>query len=191
MLLPYYTYPTPKLSPHRDGAFLLSPQKTHTVWFISILNYGDTENVLTQSPHHTRTPTHHTHTHTPHTHTHTPHTHTHTHTPTPHTHTHTHTTHTHTHTHTELNPISPGRTCCFPWATLVKIVLMYLSFKSFPLYWRSPCSKQRLTHSEPGGGGRKPCFRWNIPLFSFYSFILFGPFGMHKTGICDWELLLQ
>ncbi len=29
-----------------DGAFLLSPQKTHTVWFISILNYGDTENVL-------------------------------------------------------------------------------------------------------------------------------------------------
>ncbi len=29
-----------------DGAFLLSPQKTLTVWFISILNYGDTENVL-------------------------------------------------------------------------------------------------------------------------------------------------
>ncbi len=29
-----------------DGAFLLSPQKTHSVWFISILNYGDTENVL-------------------------------------------------------------------------------------------------------------------------------------------------
>ncbi len=29
-----------------DGAFLLSPQKTHTVWFISVLNYGDTENVL-------------------------------------------------------------------------------------------------------------------------------------------------
>ncbi len=29
-----------------DGAFLLSPQKTNTVWFISILNYGDTENVL-------------------------------------------------------------------------------------------------------------------------------------------------
>ncbi len=41
------SYPTPKLSPHRrHGAFLLSPQKTHTVWFISILNYGDTENVL-------------------------------------------------------------------------------------------------------------------------------------------------
>ncbi len=45
VLLPY-TYPTPKLSPHRRRAFLLSPQKTHTVWFISILNYGDTENVL-------------------------------------------------------------------------------------------------------------------------------------------------
>ncbi len=29
-----------------DGAFQLSPQKTHTVWFVSILNYGDTENVL-------------------------------------------------------------------------------------------------------------------------------------------------
>ncbi len=29
-----------------DGAFLLSPLNTHTVWFISILKYGDTENVL-------------------------------------------------------------------------------------------------------------------------------------------------
>ncbi len=29
-----------------DGAFLFSPKKTHTVWFISVLNYGDTENVL-------------------------------------------------------------------------------------------------------------------------------------------------
>ncbi len=29
-----------------DGAFLLPPQKTHSVWFISILNYRDTENVL-------------------------------------------------------------------------------------------------------------------------------------------------
>ncbi len=29
-----------------DCAFLLSPQKTHSVWFISVLNYGDTENVL-------------------------------------------------------------------------------------------------------------------------------------------------
>ncbi len=29
-----------------DCAFLLPPQKTHSVWFISILNYGDTENVL-------------------------------------------------------------------------------------------------------------------------------------------------
>ncbi len=29
-----------------DGAFLLSPQNTHSVWFISVLNYGDTENVL-------------------------------------------------------------------------------------------------------------------------------------------------
>ncbi len=29
-----------------DGAFQLPPQKTYSVWFISILNYGDTENVL-------------------------------------------------------------------------------------------------------------------------------------------------
>ncbi len=29
-----------------DGAFRLSPQKTHSVWFISVVNYGDTENVL-------------------------------------------------------------------------------------------------------------------------------------------------
>ncbi len=29
-----------------DGAFLFSPQKTYSVWFISVLNYGDTENVL-------------------------------------------------------------------------------------------------------------------------------------------------
>ncbi len=46
VLLPY-TYPTPKLSPHRRHcAFLFSLKKTHSVWFISILNYGDTENVL-------------------------------------------------------------------------------------------------------------------------------------------------
>ncbi len=42
--------PTPTL--HRnlaltgDGAFLFSLKKTHSVWFISVLNYGDTENVL-------------------------------------------------------------------------------------------------------------------------------------------------
>ncbi len=42
--------PTPTLHLNlaltRDGAFLLSPKKTYSVWFISILNYGDTENVL-------------------------------------------------------------------------------------------------------------------------------------------------
>ncbi len=45
VLLPY-TYPTPKLSPHRRRCISTFPQKTHSVWFISILNYGDTENVL-------------------------------------------------------------------------------------------------------------------------------------------------
>ncbi len=29
-----------------DSAFQLSLKKTHSVWFISVLNYGDTENVL-------------------------------------------------------------------------------------------------------------------------------------------------
>ncbi len=29
-----------------DGAFLFSLKKTHSVWFLSVLNYGDTENVL-------------------------------------------------------------------------------------------------------------------------------------------------
>ncbi len=29
-----------------DGAFLFSLKKTHSVWFISVLKYGDTENVL-------------------------------------------------------------------------------------------------------------------------------------------------
>ncbi len=89
VLLPY-TYPTPKLSPHKS-AFVFSTQKTHSVWFISFLNYGNTENVAMNhlllvipmsytchytnlcphKPHkcaHTRTQTH-THTHT-HAHTH-------------------------------------------------------------------------------------------------------------------------
>ncbi len=67
-----------------DGAFLLSLKKTHSVWFISVLHYGDTENVLINHlflvipmlypchytnlcPHkpHKHAPTHtHTHTHT-------------------------------------------------------------------------------------------------------------------------------
>ncbi len=71
-----------------DGAFLLSPQKTHSVWFISILNYGDTENVLINDlllvipmsylchytnlcPHKPHKPHKHAHTHT-HTHTYIP-----------------------------------------------------------------------------------------------------------------------
>ncbi len=83
VLLPY-TYPTPKLSPHRKRCISIFPQKTHSVWFISVLNYGDTENVLinhlllviTMSY-----PCHYTNLcpHKPHKHAHT-HTHTHTHT---------------------------------------------------------------------------------------------------------------
>ncbi len=98
-----------------DGAFIFSLKKTHSVWFISVLKYGDTENVLLNHlllvipmsylchytnlcPHkpHKHAHAHHTHTHT---HTHAHHTHTHTHARTPHAHTHTHHTHSHTHTH--------------------------------------------------------------------------------------------
>ncbi len=120
-----------------DGAFILSPQKTHSVWFISVLNYGDTENVLinhlllvipmSYPCHYThvcpRKPHKHAHTHT-HTHTHTQthsHTHTHTHTNTlslslslthTHTHTQTHThTHTQTHSHTHTHTHTHTRTC--------------------------------------------------------------------------------
>ncbi len=92
-------YPTPTLHLNLaltgDGAFLFSLKKTHSVWFISVLNYGDTENVLINHlllviavsypcyytnlcPHKPHKHAH-THTHTPHT----PHTHTHTHTHTP------------------------------------------------------------------------------------------------------------
>ncbi len=77
-----------------DGAFLLSLKKTYSVWFISVLNYGDTENVLINHlllviP--MSYPCHYTNLcpHKPHKHAHT------------HTHTHTH-SHTHTHTHTHI-----------------------------------------------------------------------------------------
>ncbi len=66
-----------------DSAFLLSLKKTHSVWFISVLNYGDTENVLINHlllviP--LLYPCHYTNLcpHKPHKHAHT-HTHTHTH----------------------------------------------------------------------------------------------------------------
>ncbi len=85
VLLPY-TYPTPKLSPHRRRCISTFPPKTHTVWFISVLNYGDTENVLINHlllviP--MSYPCHYTNLcpHKPHKHAHTHrHTHTHTHT---------------------------------------------------------------------------------------------------------------
>ncbi len=82
-----YTYPTPKLSPLRRLHFYLPPpQKTHSVLFISISNYWDTENVLINHIllvvpvsylcHYTNVWPHklhkHIHTHT-HTHTHTQH----------------------------------------------------------------------------------------------------------------------
>ncbi len=119
-----YYCPTPTLHLNLaltgDCAFLLSPKKTHSVWFISIWKVGTWGNVLKSHLHLvipvipvslykfmssfvTKTHTHPTHTQ-PHTHTHpTTHPHTPNHTPTHtpnHTHTHTqpHTQHTHTHT---------------------------------------------------------------------------------------------
>ncbi len=106
-----------------DGAFIFSPQKTHSVWFISVLNYGDTENVLinhlllvipmSYPCHYTNLCPHKPHKHA-HTHTHTR-THAHTHTRThARTHAHTHTrTHAHTHTHVAWDlslshPLHPG-----------------------------------------------------------------------------------
>ncbi len=119
-----------------DGAFLFSLKKTHSVWFISVLNYGDTENVLINHlliviP--MSYPCHYTNLcpHKPHKHAHT------------HTHTRTH-THTHTHTH---NPASGvclqmmyvfTACACFPecwiWIfILVKLLRSDLSFLSFLL----------------------------------------------------------
>ncbi len=43
VLLPY-TYPTPKLSPHKRRCISTFPQKTHSVWLC--MNYGDTDNIL-------------------------------------------------------------------------------------------------------------------------------------------------
>ncbi len=81
VLLPF-TYPTPKLSPHRRRCISIFPQKTYSVWFISVLNYGDTENVLINHIllvipmsylcHYTNLCPHKPHKHAhPHTHTHT------------------------------------------------------------------------------------------------------------------------
>ncbi len=85
VLLPY-TYPTPKLSPHRRLCASLDFQKKHhLVCFLSLLNYGDIGSVLIKHlqiviplsypcyytnlcPHKPHKPAH-THTHT-HTHTH-------------------------------------------------------------------------------------------------------------------------
>ncbi len=89
-----------------DGAFQLSLKKTHSVWFISVLNYGDTENVLinhlllvipmSYPCHYTNLCPHKPHKHAP-------------------THTRTHTrTHTHTHTHTQERLIAP-RLCFIQW----------------------------------------------------------------------------
>ncbi len=51
MLLPY-TNPTPKLSPHRRLCISTFPQKTRSVWFISVLKSGD----MGQCPHKSPSP---------------------------------------------------------------------------------------------------------------------------------------
>ncbi len=145
-----------------DGAFLFSLKKTHSVWFISVLNYGDTENVLINHlllviP--MSYPCHYTNLcpHKPHKHAHT-HTHIHTHT---HTHTHTsvilcHTTpsfslkHTHTltHSHTHILVYTPGclratwtpgpkvceSNCKCQWQLPLHLLLKTISLFTFPFF---------------------------------------------------------
>ncbi len=84
-----------------DGAFLFSLKKTHSVWFISVLNYGDTENVLinhlllvipmSYPCHYTNLCPHKSHKHAH--------------------------THTHTHTHTLTCMYIIYNNCCFLWFT--------------------------------------------------------------------------
>ncbi len=164
-----------------DGAFLFSLKKTHSVWFISVLNYGDTENVLinhlllvismSYPCHYTNLCPH------------KPHKHAHTHT---HTHTHTHNTHTHTHPHvgfyglrglsidvmvfilyklyvllpyTYPTPkLSPHRRRCisiFPQKN--SLCMIYKRFKLWG-HWKCP-------HKSPS-----PCNTYVIPM-SFYKFV--------------------
>ncbi len=110
VLLPY-TYPTPKLSPHRRRCISIFPQKNSLcmvykrfkLWGHWKCPHKSPSLVIPMSY-----PCHYTNLcpHKPHKHAHTTHTHTHTHTHTTHTHTHhTHTHHTHTtHTHTPTHP---------------------------------------------------------------------------------------
>ncbi len=125
-----YTYPTPKLSPHRRRCISIFPQKNslcmiykrfklwghwnvlinHLLLVIAMSYPCHYTNLCPHKPHkhaHTHTLIHtqtHTHTHhTTHTHTHTPHTHTHS---LSHTLTHNHTPHTHTPTHTPTHTLS-------------------------------------------------------------------------------------
>ncbi len=89
-------------------------KKTLSVWFISVLNYGDTENVLinhlllvismSYPCHYTNLCTHKLHEHAR--------THTHTHM---HTYAHTHTTHTHTHTLFTYPHVVPNLTDFLQW----------------------------------------------------------------------------
>ncbi len=137
-----------------DGAFLFPLKKTHSVWFISVLNYGDTENVLINHlllviP--MSYPCHYTNLcpHKPHKHAHTlslshTHTHIHTHTSNKHTRTHAHTythvhkhtqTHTHVHMHTRTHTHTHSIYSCRPIAGYIakcilqiKIPVSYSSF---------------------------------------------------------------
>ncbi len=113
VLLPY-TYPTPKLSPHRRRCIYIFPQKTkifHSVWFISVLNYGDTENVLinhlllvipmSYPCHYTNLCPHKPHKHAP----------------------------PHTHTHTKKSIVAR------PWCSNVKSFMVILKYKTKTTMW--------------------------------------------------------
>ncbi len=182
VLLPY-TYPTPKLSPHRRRCISISLKKTHSVWFISVLNYGDTENVLINHLllvipmsylcHYTNLCPHkphkHAHTHT-HTHTHSltlSHTHTHTHSHTL-THTHTHArTRTHTHAHTRAHtPHTTTHTQCVFIYTMFVIRVCVLQWSLFTLLWvvlllLMDSMKLKFLTSSPAKNFWKPDSRWS------------------------------
>ncbi len=111
-----------------EGAFLLSPPKMHTVWFISVLNYGDTENVLinhlllvipmSYPCHYTNLCPYKPHKHAP--------------PPPPHTHTHTH-THAPPPTHTRTHARARTRVCfCEKWGHPIVMVFIILLLTDYP-----------------------------------------------------------
>ncbi len=153
-----------------DGAFQLSPQKTYSVWFISILNYGDTENVLINHlllviP--MSYPCHYTNL-CPHTHTHT-HIHTHTHSET---HKYAHTPHTHTHTH--KNGILADKLWDIRWYRSTQF-FFYKLWHSFLIVRPMNCSQNFWS--------MRFCFESDHSDFQFASFVFHWNIMFHISKL--------